>query len=373
MNERERQLAVLDHKMPDRIPWVPRLLEWYKARLVTHTMPKRWEGWSLRDIEHDLRVGTPARDGQIVRAVQEGVEIVQRDEDGQQVTEYHTPVGSVRSASRTSAFLEERGMGGRVEEWPLKGPKDYKVWEWIVEHTHWEPTLDAFRAYDAEIGGDGLPMLQIGDVPIHEFLLALAGYNDAFFQLADYRVQVEHLLAVMTAVEVERFWPVVLQAPARLLLHGVHLSSRITSPPLFDRYIIPYYDRVMPMVHAAGKSMAMHADNDTSLILKHIARAGWDMCECFVTAPMVPVTLEQARQVWGNRMIIFGGLPSLLLSPSVSEADFRDYVDGMFRAIAPGDAFILGVADNVMPDSIIERVAWLTEQVEARGDCPIKG
>jgi hypothetical protein len=57
----------------------------------------------------------------------------------------------------------------------------------------------------------------------------------------------------------------------------------------------------------------------------------------------------------------------------VSEADFRAYVDEMFRIIAPGDAFILGAADNVMPDSLIERVQWLTEVVEERGQYPIRG
>ncbi|MBA7687854.1 hypothetical protein ES703_96327 [subsurface metagenome] len=43
----------------------------------------------------------------------------------------------------------------------------------------------------------------------------------------------------------------------------------------------------------------------------------------------------------------------------------------LFKEIAPGDAFILGVADNVMPDSLIERVAWVTELIEERGWYPI--
>lgn len=52
----------------------------------------------------------------------------------------------------------------------------------------------------------------------------------------------------------------------------------------------------MPYIHSRGKSVAMHADNDTSQILDHVARAGWDMLECFITAPMVPLTMEQARE-----------------------------------------------------------------------------
>ena len=48
MNNRERLLAILDRQHPDRIPWIPRLLLWYQARQLTPTMPKQWEGLSLR-------------------------------------------------------------------------------------------------------------------------------------------------------------------------------------------------------------------------------------------------------------------------------------------------------------------------------------
>ena len=127
----------------------------------------------------------------------------------------------------------------------------------------------------------------------------------------------------------------------------------------------------MPLMHAHGKAVAMHADNDTSLILDLLERAGYDMLECFVTAPMVPLTLARAREILGNRVILYGGLPSLTFSPSFDEQSFREYVYQMLDIIAPGDAFVLGVADNVMPDSLIERVAWASEVVQERGQYPI--
>ncbi|NLG51795.1 MAG: hypothetical protein GX552_16955 [Chloroflexi bacterium] len=371
MNNRERLQAILRGESPDRIPWIPRVLLWYNARVHNNTMPAQWEGLSLREFEHALGIGTPARDGRIMRTVQEGVETVHRTEGGRSITEYHTPVGSLRTVVHFSETLNAQAMGGRVEEYPLKTAADYRVWEWIVEHTRWEPDYAAYEAYDAEIGGDGLPMVSVGDVPLHNWMLNLAGYDHAFYHLADYTKEVEHLLGVMTEVERERFWPVVANSPAELILHGVHLSSAFTPPPLFKKYILPYYEEFMPVAHDAGKAVALHADNDTSLIAEMIEQAGWDMAECFVTAPMVPFTLERARQVWGNRVIIWGGLPSLMMAPSVSEEDFRAYMHNLLDVIAPGDAFILGVADNVMPDSVIERVLWVTELLEKRGQYPI--
>ncbi len=371
MNNRERVLAILSGQPPDRVPWIPRMSLWYTARRRTGTMPGRWAASTLREIERDLGVGTPARDGKVYRVVDEGVEESTRREGLYETTEWHTPAGSLRRVMRHSLDLDRLGLPARIEEYPLKGPADYRVWEWIWQHRRWEPCHEAFAAYDAEIGADGLPMVSVGDVPLHEFLENGAGYEYGFYHLADHEAEVSHLLAVMAEVEEDRQWPVIAESPARLLLHGAHLSSQFTPPRLFQRYITPYYERFMPMMHAHGKSVAMHGDNDTSAILTLIEQAGWDMVECFVTAPMVPLTLRRARQVLGERVIIWGGLPSLLMSPTVAEEDFRAYMRELLEVVAPGKAFILGVADNVMPDSAIERVGWVSTLLEERGAYPI--
>ena len=372
MNNRERMLAVLDREAPDRVPWIPRLLLWYTARKLAGTLPDKWRNSSLREVERDLRVGTPARNGKVFDVRYDGVDIVTRETGGKSVTEYHTPVGSVRTVEHYTDELNRQGLPGRVEEYPLKQAADYKVWRYVVEHTHWDPAYEAYDRYDRDIGDDGLPMISAGDVPLHEFLLNLAGYEYGFYHLADYADEVHELLGLMADVQRERLWPVLLDSPARLLLHGVHLSSQFTPPPLFERHVLPYYEELAPLARKAGKSLAMHADNDTSQIVEMIEKAGWDMVECFVTAPMVPLTLDQARRAWGDRMIIWGGIPSLMLSPSVPEEQFRSYCEWLFDVIAPGRAFILGVADNVMPDSLIERVALLSDLVDERGALPVK-
>jgi uroporphyrinogen-III decarboxylase len=86
----------------------------------------------------------------------------------------------------------------------------------------------------------------------------------------------------------------------------------------------------------------------------------------------VTVTLQEARQAWGNDVIIFGGVPSIILEEDVmADETFEAYMQDVFRTIAPGDAFILGVADNVMPRSKIERVERITQMVNEYGQYPI--
>ena len=44
----------------------------------------------------------------------------------------------------------------------------------------------------------------------------------------------------------------------------------------------------------------------------------------------------------------------------------------MVRVIAPGAAFILGVANNMLPTSLIERVERISELWEANGTYPVQ-
>jgi hypothetical protein len=71
-------------------------------------------------------------------------------------------------------------------------------------------------------------------------------------------------------------------------------------------------------------------------------------------------------------MIIWGGVPSVILEDLVSEEEFEDYMVQLFKTIAPGDAFILGVADNVTGPSELSRVVRIGQMVEEYGNYPVQ-
>jgi hypothetical protein len=283
-----------------------------------------------------------------------------------------TPYGEVVFGRILSDKVSVTTDQGLPLEHPIRKVEDYRVLEYIAEHTYYEPCYEEYLAYETAVGGEGLPMVSCGDCPFHYFLLHLAGYNQAYFEIVDHPQEFEHLMTVMTQVEQERLWPVVADSPARLILHGVHFDSQMTPPRQFRRYITPYYKEFSALLHSRGKSLAWHADDDSKAILEEVKEAGFDMSECFCTSPMVEVTLEEARAAWGTDVIIFGGVPSIVLEPTFPEGEFEEYMRGLFRAIAPGDAFILGVADNVMPTSLIERVERISALVETHGAYPVK-
>jgi uroporphyrinogen-III decarboxylase len=372
MTDRERLLAILAGQSPDRIPWIPRLEIWYEGQKRRGTMPARYEGWTLREIEKDLGTGTPARAGRVFRTELRDVEVERETQGDEILTRYITPLGTVSTQFQRSETLERGGINAIAQrEHMIKGPDDYPVVEYLVEHTEITPTYDAYLAYEAEIGDDGLPLVSLGVDPMYSILREYIGYNDAFYHLHDYPEQVEHLLGVLLE-QAAVIQQIALDSPAKLFLQGEHFDSRMTPPPLFQKYMVPYFKPFAERLRGRGKALSCHADADTSLLLDLIVEAGFDMAECFVTAPMVPVTMAQAREVFGTKVIIWGGIPSVLLCEPYTDQDFDDYMRELFRTVAPGDAFILGVADNVLAEAKLGRIRRVSEMVREYGVCPIQ-
>jgi hypothetical protein len=299
------------------------------------------------------------------------MDVLTYDEGFNSITEYVTPRGTARTVLSRSAYEASEGIIGQLPtEYPLKSEEDYDIWMYVVRNTVYIPAYEEYEAYDREIGDDGLPMVSVGDCPFHHWLQSLAGYQQGYLHLMDFRPRVEALLQVMAEKDRE-MWEVVAQSPAKLFLHGQHLSSQMTPPRYFDQYITPYYQDFTKLLHAHGKSLAMHADNDTSAILGNIQQAGFDMVECFITKPMAKITLKDAQDAWGTSVIIWGGIPAIILEESYPVEEFEAYMKDIFRTIAPGDAFILGIADNAMGGSMLSRIEKVTGMVEKYGNYPV--
>ena len=371
MTEREKQLAALNGDSPDRIPWMPRLEIWYTARYLTGTLPPEFIGKPLGDIQKAMGVGKTARGGHVYTTRIKGVEVNILRDGLRTKTDYVTPIGTVSTVTQRTEELDAVGIYPLEVEHAIKTPEDYDTVMYIIENTEYFPAYEQFIDFDNSIGDDGLPMTQIGDIPFHHFLNVLTGYEKGYLDLFDYPNKVERLLETMHQCLKEKMWPVVANSPGTLFLHGAHFSSQTTPAAYFDQYMIPYMQEFADHMHGYGKKVAHHADNDTSEIVAQLRKSRYDMHECYVTAPMVPITLAEARKALGDDVVIFGGVPSVILEEAVPEEQFEEYMDEIFAAVAPGDRFILGIADNMMPTSLVSRVKKIGKMVQERGSYPI--
>jgi len=364
MTHRERFLAVLERRVPDRIPFVARLDLWYAARRHAGTLPSEVADLSIAEIEARLHMGRSARFSGFAREVREGVRESLAEEGDRLIRTLELEGRTLREVRHRTAAQRAGGMGAHLAEPFLKTAEDYRAMIAVWERTRWAADPAALDRFDKEVGHDGLPLLILGAMPFHRIMLNYAGYDRFYYHLADFPDLVGELCAVMEA-RYEALWPELARSSARMILHGTHWSSAMTPPPLFEKHLLPYARRFSDAMHAAGKQCVLHADADLSALLDHVVRAGVDVADCFACAPLVPLRLAEARRAWGDRVVIWGGFPSTLLEPTASEDEFRRHLDAFCEEIADGRAVIVGVSDNVLPGALWPRLKALAERAAA--------
>ena len=87
------------------------------------------------------------------------------------------------------------------------------------------------------------------------------------------------------------------------------------------------------------------------------------MIESFSPEPLTPLTVEEALEAWGDKPLIWGGIPCVLLEEAAPEAELEQYLRDLL-AWLDGRPIILNVVDMVLPINEIGRVHRIAQMVE---------
>jgi hypothetical protein len=390
MTHRERILAAVGGEAPDRLPWVPRLEFWHRARLRQGTLPPGLRSLSLTEITERLGVGCYAsvpdytEDGEAgmidrnlglfhVRVLPYRVELEEVDRGvthrGQEtVVEYHTPVGSICTAF---VFTEEMLDAGASMPWTtehaIREPQDFKVVGHIFSHLRVEPDLSGYLARRAEVGERGVAIgYLLGTAcPIQHIMKELMPLEQFFYALHDYPERMQRL-----AEQMEPFYRQIcaigVDSPAEVLMLGGNYDDSITHPPFFEKYLFPTLRDYSAMVHRRGKYLMTHTDGENQRLFPIYRRTGFDIADSVCPYPMTRCTLEEIRASFGEHITIWGGIPSTLLcAGSTTEDEFRRAIDDLVQRYRRASHFVLGVSDMVTADCEWDRLQYITEKLAA--------
>ena len=389
MNDHERILAAIRGEVPDRIPWVPRLEFWYRARRRRGDMPAGLLGLSLREVTQRLGVGhyasvpdftereeeTDMADHGLgifnhpvlpYRVVLEGVERRVTRRGQETFTEYQTPVGFLRTAE---VFTEEMLDGGASIPWTsehaIRQPADFDTAAYIFSRLRVEPRAGAWERRCRAVGDRGVAVAYvIGTAcPIHHIMKELMPVEQFFLAQHDYPEKIDLLAEAMqpyyTAMK-----RVSAETGAEILLLGGNYDDSITHPRWFETHILPALRDYAGMLHSKGKYLMTHTDGENRRLIPLYLRAGFDIADSLCPAPMTRLTLEEIRAAFEDRIAIWGGIPSVLLCPdSVGESQFRLWIDRLVERYGHASRFVLGVSDMVTADASWDRLMYITEKV----------
>ena len=384
---RERVIATLEDRKPDRMPFIDRLEIWHKSQVRAGTLPAEYRDLSLTDIHRRLGMGqqkfVPAHalrlhgaelivrfNGELLQHEQDpAVEFFPRmaglavqDRAGTTDIEIVCPEGRLLLQYEMIDSMVRMGTEAYIKKHLIQTEDDYRIVETVLERSEFVSRAAAIAEEEARIGDIGFVVPSLCRIPFQQVLLEYVGETQTFFELHDNPERITRLLTLLDEVMTDTIRHLadldVLYIEFPDNLHGM-----MTNPRLFSKYCIPAYQRYADILHGQGKKMGSHTDGDLKPLLQLLAESGLDVAESFSPFPLSQVSFEEAWAAWGNGPLIWGGIPSPMLEEGVTDAEFETYLEQLLETI--GDRpIILGIGDQALGNDRIDRVHYIAERVE---------
>jgi len=397
---RARIAAALRGETVDRLPYVPRLDLWYLANSTAGTLPPqhagramneiaRAEGWAVHHRFADNQLDPAFQPQYLHRGINvfysrdtvfdvvlpRGVEVKVARGGARTRVEYHTPLGMVSTTTHYDVESQKNGITiPALVEHLIKTPADYAPAGYLFEHMEVVPNFERFRRWSAEdMRDDGLP-IAIGSLdasPFHLIQRDLSDQTQFFIHYRDHYAEMRGL-AERIAPLMDKMIRILADSPAEVVWWGANFDDMLTFPPYFEKEIQPWIRRAAAAMQAAGKLVLCHTDGENRGLMDLIRDSGMHVAESICPAPMTRVTFAEYYRRWSPRLTLYGGIPSTVVLPETSDADFEAYLDGFFRAVAPGNRLVVGVADEVPPKAIFARLQRIGERIAREGALPLK-
>lgn len=359
MNNRERIMAVFNRGKPDRIVWQPRLQHWYDVNKARGTLPEKYKGWNILEIYDDLNASPRSYHyfNDTIRCVEgDKVELLEKEDAENIYSKYVTPKGTLTQVQRKT----EWGTATMRTEYFLKNVEDFEVLIYILKHQNFEFDKELYQKLDEWIGERAEPIINIPWAPIQRFFICYMGFERGVIALWKHRDKVEELLHAIDE-NIDKMLEVVKKTPVKIVNFADNIDVDLCPPPIFTKYMLPYYKRRTEELHKAGKFCTSHWDGKIKQLLPFVRETGLDALECVPPKPQGNVTLEELREGLEG-MILVDGIPATYFLPIVSEKDLKNFVYKILDLFAPH--IILGISDMLPPDGDIEKVRMISNILE---------
>jgi len=389
MTDRDRMLAAMRGEAVDRIPWVPRMEFWYRARRRQGSLPAELRSLSLLEITERMGIGhyavipdftdCPGDLDMIDRGLGifrlpvltyqahlEGVERKVTLRQNETIVEYETPVGSLRTAM---IFTEEMLDAGASVPWTsehaVREPKDFDILSYIFSRIRVAPQSEGYLALRQQVGSRGLVIGYVSGTacPMQHIMKELMPLDQFFYALHDYPGKVHGLAEAMQPFY-HQIQECAANSPAEAVLLGGNYDDSITFPRFFRRHILPSLREYAAFLHEKNKFLFTHTDGENRRLMPLYLEAGFDVADSVCPHPMTSLRLEEFLETFAGRIAVMGGIPAILLcEDSASLEDCLGFVDRTLERYGRQTRFILGVSDMVTADADWDRLQRITARV----------
>jgi len=331
MNFLDRINAVIHHEEPDRVPFV----------IYSDLAPRG-------SFEREMRnrgTGILVKHSTIWSEMPD-VGIETRTQGNITTTFYHTPVGTVSIRKKTHIGRISNDQSVEIEGM-IKDLSDYDPVIFMVENTVFHTDNAIYYNLVRDVGKDGI-LREEGPFYIqspYDCTRVYFGYTTGLTEwVYEQHDHPEYFVKLLKALErrFERLFPLIVNSPAELVLVGV-IDGQF-GPKQFKEYVLPFYRKYIPVLHANGKICSLHAH---ALNLKEfkdlIPQTGVDIIEAFTPPPVGNISIKEARAAWGDQVIIWVNLPETIFW--LGEQKTRQYTINLLKSDPSRNVLVIGFTE----------------------------
>ncbi len=349
-------LDIFNGRDPGRVLWQPRIEFWYAVNKKRGTLPRHLQDASLLDV-FDYCKASVRYFTNPLRHHYKNVEIQDEWLDSKSLQRtYRTPRGSLQEVFH----YDEWDLSGYQHEYRLKTPEDFRIYEYMLEDEVWEWDQAAYERDLAVHRERGVPQFYFRRSPIQGLFIENMGFERTIFMMNDHPQVIERYVEAASAAD-DALYQILCDCPAPVLNFGENIDAHMDSPRIWRQHLLPYYEKRLAQLQAAGKKLHIHIDGAMRPLIRQIRSSPFDAIEACTPLPQGDVTLEEIQEALGEKVLL-DGIPAIYFLPSFPLEELLDCTRQVVKLFHP--RLVLGISDEPPPDSDIERVRLVGELIQ---------
>jgi hypothetical protein len=214
----------------------------------------------------------------------------------------------------------------------------------MIDDTEYFPDYEEFSKAEEILGDDGIVIPMTPKSPLQSMLLDLMGYERFSIDYQNHRHEIDALYTLFTKKQLEMY-KVIADSPAEVILLDDNINGIVTNPKLFERYCMPFYEKVAEIFHQHDKILMVHCDGKLKCLRELIAKSKMDVIEAFTPPPIGDISIEEAMSAWKGK-ILWANFPATS-TLGVQLDRVEEETMNILKSASPGDGFALGVTEDI--------------------------
>ena len=343
MTGKERLLAALDGKCPDRLPATTH-------HIMSHFLKKYMNGCNSLDFFKQMGLDPIVwvNDNQYT---QEQLENWRLERVVLSDPQYHTERYNIHTPAKTlTMVVQSNDYTSWVVEHMLKDKNDIEVLERYMPapKVNKAAVIKAAQEHpDCLIRGTTVCLSPQGQPGCWQELAMLFGIQDLIMETFDDPDWVQETLQIIQKKKME-FAESLEGCPFDVIeLGGGDASTTVISPSIFEEFVAPYDAPLIKLMQEKGQRIVYHTCGGMMPILEMLADMGPNALETFTPPEMGgDANLAQAKKRIGDRVCMVGGFDQFHYFTGCTPEETRKYVRKCFEEAGAGGGFILSPSDH---------------------------